>query len=57
MQLHFAIGSRLLAAQWLDADKCVVEFFDYDLRIWKLISKVDVGSVDACYRTVAENLR
>ena len=57
MQLDFEIGSRLLTAQWLDADKCVIEFFDYDLKTWKLISKVEVGSTDACYRTVAENLR
>ncbi|MDX0594939.1 hypothetical protein GOD17_06925 [Sinorhizobium medicae] len=59
MQLHFEIGSRLLAAQWLDykANKCFVEFFDYNRKKWELISKLDVGSSDACYRTVAENLR
>lgn len=59
MQLHFELGSRLLAAQWLDynANKCVVEFFDYDRNTWNLVRKVDVGLSDACYRAVADNLR
>jgi len=59
MQLQFSTESRLLAAQWLDSDgnKCVVEFFDYDRKRWNLISKIELGSVDTCYRAVAENLR
>lgn len=59
MQLQFSTGSRLLAAQWLDyeGNKCVVEFFDYDRKRWSLISKIELGSADTCYRSVAENLR
>lgn len=59
MQLQFSTGSRLLAAQWLDYDlnKCVVEFFDFDRKRWNLISKIELGSADTCYRSVAENLR
>ncbi|HEV7246161.1 MAG TPA: hypothetical protein VGN93_04135 [Shinella sp.] len=59
MQLQFETGSRLLAAQWLNfsANKCFIEFFDYDHTRWNLISKVEVGAAEACYRPVAENLR
>lgn len=59
MQLHFELGSRLLAAQWLDynANKCVVEFFDYDRKTWNLVRKVEVGLSDACYQSIADNLR
>lgn len=59
MQPHFLLGSRLLAAQWLDynANKCVVTFFDYDRKRWNLVRKVEVGLSDACSRSVADNLR
>lgn len=59
LSLDFRWDSRLVAAQWLDYDTktCVVEFFDFDRDIWKPITKTDVGKDDACYRTIAENLR
>lgn len=55
LQLKFSLNSRLLAAQWF-GDKCYFEFFEYDGKNWKTLSKTDIGSQDACYRDIGENL-
>lgn len=59
LQLSFQLDSRLLAAQWAnsDGDKCYVEWFDFDGGNWKPLAKVEVGSVEACYKDVSENTR
>ncbi len=59
LDLQFQVDSRLLAAQWLDYDtnRCFIEFFDYDRQSWNVMSKVDVGGSEACYRSIGENLR
>ncbi|PDT79782.1 hypothetical protein [Sinorhizobium sp. BJ1] len=59
LDLQFQVDSRLLAAQWLEygTNRCVIEFFDYDRQTWKVVSKVDVGGADACYRSISNNIR
>ncbi|MBO0128989.1 hypothetical protein [Agrobacterium sp. OT33] len=59
LSLDFRRDSRLVAAQWLNYDTktCVVEFFDFDRDTWKPVATTNVGNDEACYRTIAENLR
>jgi len=59
LNLKFQLDSRLLVAQWADDDpgKCFVDFFSFDDGTWTELMKREVGSADACSKTVAENLR
>ncbi len=59
LQLQFQLYSRLLATQWGDYDsgKCYVEWFDFDGRSWKPLTRVEAGNMDACYKDIAENVR
>ncbi|WP_275782648.1 hypothetical protein [Pararhizobium gei] len=59
LALEFRLDSRLMAAQWLDYDasRCFIEFFDFDRGAWNVVSKISVGSTDACYRSIGENLQ
>lgn len=58
LTLRFNLKSRLMTAQWadLDADRCYVEFLDFDGTAWKQLERQTVGSQDACYKEIAENL-
>lgn len=59
LDLQFQQDSRLMAAQWLDydTDRCFIEFFDFDRHEWHVLSKIDVGPTEACYRSIGDNLR
>ncbi|WP_318874286.1 hypothetical protein RWA02_02660 [Sinorhizobium meliloti] len=59
LDLAYQLNSRLLAAQWLDydTDRCFIEFFDYDRTSWKVLSKFDIGTTEACYRDIQDNLQ
>ncbi|MBB4064403.1 hypothetical protein GGR23_001580 [Gellertiella hungarica] len=58
LTLRFNLKSRLMTAQWADfnADRCYVEFLDFDGNAWKQLARQAVGSKDACNRDIAENL-
>ena len=47
-----------MTAQWadLDADRCYIEFLDFDGNEWKKLARQAVGLQNACYREIAENL-
>lgn len=59
LDLQFRLDSRLIAAQWLDydANRCFIEFFDFDRGAWNVVSKMSVGATDACYRSIGDNLQ
>lgn len=58
LTLRFNVNSRLMTAQWADfnADRCYVEFLDFDGNAWKQLARQAVGSKDACYKDISENL-
>ncbi|UFS85071.1 hypothetical protein LPB79_32175 (plasmid) [Rhizobium sp. T136] len=59
LNLKFQLDSRLLVAQWADNDpgKCFVDFFSFDDGAWTELMRREVGAADACFKSVAENLR
>ncbi|MES5097868.1 hypothetical protein ABUK73_06530 [Agrobacterium sp. BA1120] len=59
LSLQYQLDSRLLVSQWAnhDADKCFVQFFDFDDGEWTELLKHEVGPTDDCFKTIAENLR
>jgi len=46
-----------MTTQYSRDDRCFVEYFEFDGTNWKTLTRFDVGSTDACYRELAENLR
>lgn len=59
LSLRYQLDSRLLVAQWADYDasKCYVQFFGFDDGEWTDLLKHEVGTMDDCFRTIAENVR
>lgn len=58
LTLRFNLKSHLMTAQWADlnADRCYIEFLDFDGNSWKQLARQAVGSRDTCYKDIAENL-
>ncbi|PZO74742.1 MAG: hypothetical protein DI629_17790 [Mesorhizobium amorphae] len=58
LDLLFEKNSRLLAAQWAGYDEstCRIEWFEWTGRALKRLGGSVIGAVDACYKTVGENL-
>lgn len=59
LELKYEVSSRLLISQWGDygANKCFVQFFGFDDGDWTELLKREIGSLDACSKNVAENIR
>ncbi|WP_246413030.1 hypothetical protein [Rhizobium indicum] len=59
LSLRYQLDSRLLVAQWADYDasKCYVQFFGFDDGEWTDLLKHEVGTMDDCFKTIAENVR
>jgi hypothetical protein len=59
MQLSFNPKSRLLIAQWgnYETDSCNIEYFEWTGQTAKLLETRKIGSRDACYGDIQENLR
>ncbi|TAZ43704.1 hypothetical protein [Rhizobium ruizarguesonis] len=59
LDLKYDVGSRLMISQWgdYDANKCFVQFYSFDDGDWTELLKREVGTLDACLKTVAENIR
>ncbi|MBX5157689.1 hypothetical protein HJB89_11205 [Rhizobium sp. NZLR8] len=59
LSLRYQLDSRLLVAQWADYDasKCYVQFFGFDDGEWSDLLKREVGSMDDCFKTIAQNVR
>jgi hypothetical protein len=58
LTLKYQLDSRLLVAQWGDyeSSKCYVQFFSLDDDTWTDLLKHEVGPIDNCYKTIAENV-
>ncbi|PKA43196.1 hypothetical protein CWR43_14205 [Rhizobium sullae] len=58
LTLKYQLDSRLLVAQWgdYDASKCYIQFFSFDDGAWTDLLKHEVGPMDNCYKTIAENV-
>ncbi|MGR9268153.1 hypothetical protein ACU8OQ_12375 [Rhizobium leguminosarum] len=58
LSLKYQLDSRLLIAQWADYDasKCYVQFFGFDDGEWTDLLKHEVGTMDDCFKTIAENI-
>jgi hypothetical protein len=58
LSLKYQLDSRLLVAQWADYDasKCYVQFFGFDDGEWTDLMKHEVGPMDDCFKTIAENV-
>ncbi|MGF9566651.1 hypothetical protein AAIH70_24370 [Neorhizobium sp. BT27B] len=58
LELKYEVGSRLMISQWGDygANKCFVQFFSFDDGDWTELLKREVGALDACSKTVTENI-
>jgi hypothetical protein len=59
LSLKYQLGSRLLVAQWgaSDPGKCVMQFFSFDDGEWTDLLRRDVGPLDACYKSIDENMK
>lgn len=57
LNLKHQLDSRLMTTQYSRDDRCFIEYFDFDGKNWKTLTKFDVGPTDACYREIVENLR
>ena len=59
LELKYEVASRLMISQWGDygANKCFVQFFSFDDGDWTELLKREIGTLDACLKTVAENIR
>jgi|GEM_PF-1229656 len=57
LSLKYQLDSRLLVAQWADyeASKCYLQFFGFDDGEWTDLLKREVGPMDDCFKTIAEN--
>ncbi|MEY9097986.1 hypothetical protein ABIA24_000895 [Sinorhizobium fredii] len=58
LSLEYQLTSKLMTAQWADFDQssCFVEQFKFDGSAWATLSKRDVGSAEACYNDIKENI-
>ncbi len=59
LTLKYQLDSKLLISQWADIDtnKCYIQFFSFDDGEWTELLKREVGSLNACNREIAENVR
>ncbi len=59
LELKYEVGSRLMTSQWGDysGNKCFVQFFSFDDGEWTELLKREVGTLDACMKTVADNIK
>ncbi|MBD9628118.1 hypothetical protein IB279_34775 [Ensifer sp. ENS06] len=59
LDLKYQIDSRLLVAQWARgaASKCHMQFLTMDEGEWTSLLEHDVGPTEACYNSIAQNLR
>jgi hypothetical protein len=59
LELRYEVGSKLMTSQWGDynANKCFVQFYSFDDGEWTELLKREVGTLDACMKTVADNIQ
>ena len=59
LALKYELSSRLMTAQWSDADtgKCFIQFFSFDDGEWIELLKQDIGASEKCLISVSPNLR
>ncbi|MGA1834283.1 hypothetical protein [Rhizobium wenxiniae] len=59
LALKYDLSSRLMTAQWSDADtgKCFIQFFSFDDGEWIELLKQDIGASEKCLTSASQNLR